>query len=110
MRVTAPTTPVSAARAVWTRGPSRHRDASCARGSRLGHDHIAASALAAPLLPQNDGRVHNGSTGCRGPVCHSAADPMEKIKGDEWFVWHEDDRHSQAYDVLKKETSKKIAA
>ncbi len=67
-------------------------------------------ASAAPPLPQSDGRVHYGSTGCKGPVCHSTTEPNGKIKGDEWFVWHEDDRHSQAYDVLKKKESKAIAA
>ncbi len=70
----------------------------------------AVMASAAPPLPQNDGRVHYGSTGCKGPVCHSTTEDNDKIKGDEWFIWHEDDRHSQAYAVLKNKASKRIAA
>ncbi len=68
---------------------------------------VAASAE--PILPQNDGRVHMGVSTCRGPVCHTSAERMEHIEGDEWFRWHQEDRHSQAYAVLKSPASKRIA-
>lgn len=69
---------------------------------------LAGPALSEAPLPQNDGRVHLGASSCRGPICHTSAAEMDKIYGDEWFVWHEDDRHSQAYKVLKNTESKRI--
>jgi hypothetical protein len=52
--------------------------------------------------------MHLGATTCRGPVCHTSNEELKSVYGDEWFVWHEDDRHSRAYEVLKSAESKRI--
>ncbi|MGE4608509.1 MAG: multiheme c-type cytochrome, partial [Myxococcota bacterium] len=68
-----------------------------------------ASGAGRAALPQLDGESHLGAAGCKGPICHTSADEQKNIYGDEWFLWHEEDNHSNAYRVLRSSESKRIA-
>ena len=68
------------------------------------HFAIAAEGIAA--------NKHMGVASCATSVCHGklAPQPNENVALNEYRVWTQDDRHSQAYRTLELPESKRIAA
>jgi hypothetical protein len=62
-------------------------------------------------LPQYDSQLHLGVATCAGSACHGATQPFQDstVEQNEFVIWHQQDKHSQAYKVLLDDRSKKIA-
>jgi len=73
---------------------------------------VLLSGAATAELPENDGYTHMGVATCAASQCHGSAVPREgsNVLQNEYVTWTQDDPHSRAYDVLRNDQSKRIAA
>ena len=66
---------------------------------------------AGAVLPQDDGKVHEGVASCASSVCHGAT--VERgganVLQNEYVTWTRYDKHAGAYNVLLNEDSQRIA-
>ena len=66
---------------------------------------------ASAVLPQDDGKVHEGVASCASSVCHGAT--VERgganVLQNEYVTWTRYDKHAGAYNVLLNEDSQRIA-
>ena len=66
---------------------------------------------AGAVLPQDDGKLHEGVASCASSVCHGAT--VERgganVLQNEYVTWTRYDRHAGAYNVLLNEESQRIA-
>jgi hypothetical protein len=69
-----------------------------------------ALAAPAPLQAADDAR-HVGVQSCAGDNCHGAVTPLvnSRVPQNEYFIWSQQDKHAQAYTILKNERSQRIA-
>ena len=75
----------------------------------------AASGLAVTAhaeLPENDGKVHTGVATCAASQCHGSAVPRDgsNVLQNEYVTWTQDDPHSKAYETLRNDASRAMAA
>ncbi len=72
---------------------------------------VAVSLRAAPL-PENDGLKHMGAATCASSICHGKSVPStdSPVQLNEYSLWSGDDFHSRAYQVLREDASKAMAA
>jgi hypothetical protein len=70
----------------------------------------SASIAAAGVGPASDYK-HMGVASCASSVCHGKSSPQKDkhVALNEYTVWSQDDRHSQAYNRLKSPLSMQIA-
>lgn len=73
---------------------------------------LANSSLWAATLPQDDGYQHTGVATCATSQCHGKAAKEEEgnVWLNEYRIWSNDDYHSRAFQVLRNDESKAIAA
>lgn len=71
----------------------------------------ASAVLAAPL-PENDGLIHMGAATCASSTCHGKSTPSTEspVQLNEYSLWSSDDYHSRAFQVLRNDASKAMAA
>jgi hypothetical protein len=72
---------------------------------------LVTTALASPPLPQSDDDMHLGVATCAGSTCHGAIEPFANspVLQNEFISWQRQDSHSEAYNVLLNDQSKRIA-
>lgn len=74
---------------------------------------LAASPCLAqdtPPVPHHGPGVHLGVASCASATCHGSATPLEGVvQQNEVTTWQQQDKHTQAYNVLLNDTSKRIA-
>lgn len=65
----------------------------------------------AQVLPEDGVDQHLGVASCSSSTCHGSIAPLANttVLQNEYTVWTENDKHSQAYAVLLNDESKKIA-
>lgn len=73
---------------------------------------LAASTLHAAPLPENDGLIHMGAATCASSTCHGKSTPGTEspVQLNEYSLWSGDDYHSRAFQVLRNDASKAMAA
>ena len=72
---------------------------------------LSATVFASPPLPQSGEDMHLGVATCAGSTCHGAIEPFANspVLQNEFISWQRKDSHSEAYNVLLNEQSKRIA-
>lgn len=74
---------------------------------------LACAALAVALAAGEASATDRalGVASCAGSACHGAARMQGAVvRQDEYLLWQRKDRHSRAYDTLRSERSRRIAA
>ncbi len=73
---------------------------------------LALPLVASAELPDKAANKHMGVATCATSQCHGSVVPREgsNVMQNEYITWTQDDPHSQAYDVLRNDESKAIAA
>lgn len=80
----------------------------------LGSTILGAAMLLsapAPTLPHRSPERSEGAASCASTVCHGSLTPWKesRVLQNEYVTWTRQDKHAQAYSVLRNEASKKIA-
>lgn len=72
----------------------------------------AALSVSAAPLPENDGLIHMGAATCASSICHGKSTPIAEspVQLNEYSLWSSDDYHSRAFQVLRNDASKAMAA
>jgi hypothetical protein len=73
---------------------------------------VPETVFGASPVPLNDKEIHMGVASCDGSNCHTAAAPLKGVQvlQNEYRTWSSKaDLHSQAYQILLNEDSKRIA-
>lgn len=72
---------------------------------------FSATVFASPPLPQSGDDMHLGVATCAGSTCHGAIEPFANSPAlqNEFISWQRQDSHSEAYNVLLNDQSKRIA-
>lgn len=80
-------------------------------GAALGLAVTLSAAAQTTSLPQHGSDSHLGVVTCAGSTCHGATRPFQNatVMQNEFVIWHRDDKHAKAYNVLLNERSKRIA-
>jgi hypothetical protein len=73
---------------------------------------VSPSAALAAKLPHGDGQMHTGVATCATSVCHGRVAVAEgsEVQLNEFHMWSTDDYHSRAFQVLRNDASKAMAA
>lgn len=77
----------------------------------LGILSLWSNALIGQVLPQEDGKRHEGVASCASSVCHGSVIPRKStsVLQNEYVVWSKHDAHAQAYKTLLTKESKLMA-
>lgn len=72
---------------------------------------LSMNVFASPPLPQSGEDMHLGVATCAGSTCHGAIEPFTNspVLQNEFISWQRKDSHSEAYNVLLNDQSKRIA-
>jgi hypothetical protein len=72
---------------------------------------LSTTVFASPPLPQSGEDMHLGVATCAGSTCHGAIEPFANspVLQNEFISWQRKDSHSEAYNVLLNEQSRRIA-
>ena len=72
---------------------------------------LASIGINAAELPQHDQQAHMGVASCAASMCHGSIISREgsNVVQNEYIIWSRQDAHSQAYETLLTDESKKIA-
>jgi hypothetical protein len=72
---------------------------------------LSMNVFASPPLPQSGEDMHLGVATCAGSTCHGAIEPFTNspVLQNEFISWQRKDSHSEAYNVLLNEQSRRIA-
>ncbi len=72
---------------------------------------FSTTVFASPPLPQSGDDMHLGVATCAGSTCHGAIEPFANspVLQNEFISWQRQDSHSEAYNVLLNDQSKRIA-
>ena len=73
---------------------------------------LALPIMASAELPDKATNIHMGVATCATSQCHGSVVPRDgsNVMQNEYITWTQDDPHSKAYDVLRNDESKAIAA
>ena len=76
----------------------------------LGSAVFVAAPLSSPPLPYRSLERSEGTASCASTVCHGSLTPWKesRVLQNEYVTWTRQDKHAQAYAVLRNDASRKI--
>jgi len=80
-------------------------------GAIFGSAVLLAASGPAPTMPHRSAERSEGTASCASTVCHGSLTPWKEssVLQNEYVTWTRQDKHAQAYSVLRNDVSKQIA-